>query len=386
MTAHDPALSKRDLLFTVDEFRARLAKLQQRLRQAGAAVAIFDELEAMFWIAGYTVSENRWRCCVVPAEGEPFFFLRSLDVAPLLERSWLTDVVSCDDWENSVEVLAAELARRGYGNARIGLDYGSYCMPLRRFSELQGALPGASFVDLGNVVWELRLYKSQAEIAYLRKAGAVADEAMRRAVETVRVGSTERTAAALAASSFVELGAEAGKVGPITSGAGWGFLHGHLHDHSLKTGDIVHMELVPQVNGYSGRLMRSTIVGKATPRQKEVAKILAEAQDRQIAAMVPGASARAVDAILREAVLSSGLLASYPNISGYTLGYYHPAGPRTSDFTRIFHPKVDWVLEPDMVFHMYVSAEGLAFSESVLVTDAGPERLTRLERVLYERE
>jgi Xaa-Pro dipeptidase len=38
-----------------------------------------------------------------------------------------------------------------------------------------------------------------------------------------------------------------------------------------------------------------------------------------------------------------------------------------------------------MVFHMYTGARGMAFSETVLVTDAGAERLTRLERCLFVR-
>ena len=70
------------------------------------------------------------------------------------------------------------------------------------------------------------------------------------------------------------------------------------------------------------------------------------------------------------------------SISGYTLGFYSHAGPRTSDFTRIFHPGATWRLEPQMVFHMYASAQGASFSETVLVTDQGPERLTRLPRTL----
>ena len=37
-----------------------------------------------------------------------------------------------------------------------------------------------------------------------------------------------------------------------------------------------------------------------------------------------------------------------------------------------------------MVFHMYASAQGVSFSETVLVTAAGPERLTRSPRILLE--
>ena len=87
----------------------------------------------------------------------------------------------------------------------------------------------------------------------------------------------------------------------------------------------------------------------------------------------------------RDGVLAANLRDRYDNATGYTLGYYAPWSPRTSDFTRLFIPTATWALEPGMVFHMYVSARGLAFSETVLVTDAGAERLTQTERALFVR-
>ena len=110
--------------------------------------------------------------------------------------------------------------------------------------------------------------------------------------------------------------------------------------------------------------------------------LLRDLQDRQIAAMQPGALAEDVDAILRQGLITSGMRESFDNISGYTLGFYAGAGPRTSDFTRIFHPGAKWRLEPQMVFHMYASAQGVSLSETILVTDQGPERLTQLPRTL----
>ena len=98
--------------------------------------------------------------------------------------------------------------------------------------------------------------------------------------------------------------------------------------------------------------------------------------------MMSGAVAHDVDAIIRNGLIDSGLRPSFDNISGYTLGLYAQAGPRTSDFTRIFHPGATWRIEPRMVFHMYASAQGASFSETVLITDSGPERLTRLLRSL----
>ncbi len=368
--------------FTAAEFATRVERLRGAMRAAAVDVALFDEIESMTWLSGYGNSENRWRCVGVPLEREPFFLIRALDAEPCRQRTWIDDVQTFRDWENPMPVLARTLATRGLSTGRIGLDFGSYGMPLARFEQLRAALPGASFVDLGPVVWELRLVKSPAEIALLRRAAEIADESMRRAADDCVRGGTQRDAARKAAVAFIELGADPAAPGPISAGRGWDFLHGHMRDDALVDGDVVHIELIPRVAGYSARLMRCAVVGTPEPSLVDAADALRELQDFQIAALKPGAIAGDVDAILREGILARGLRGSFDNISGYTLGFYAQAGPRTSDFTRTFHPGARWRICASMVFHMYASAAGASLSETVLVTDAGPERLTRLPRTL----
>lgn len=368
--------------FAAAEFAGRVDRLCVHLREAGVEVALFDEIEAMTWLSGYGNSENRWRCVGVPVEAEPFFLIRALDAGPCRQRSWIADIPTFRDWEDPLPVLARTLASRALDRARIGLDFGSYGMPLARFDRLKAALPRAAFVDLGPIIWELRLKKSPAEITLLRRASAVADEAMRRTAAACRRGATQRDAAQVAVAAYVELGADPSPPGPISAGRGWDFLHGHLEDRVLGDGEVVHIELTPRIGGYSARLMRCAVLGPPSVALARAAEELASLQDRQIAAMRPGADAAAIDAILREGVLSASLREDYDNITGYTLGFYAAAGPRTSDFTRIFHPAADWRLEPDTVFHMYASAAGASFSETVLVTEDGPERLTTLPRQL----
>src|SRR5580692_1764221 len=149
-------------IFSAAEFAGRVAHLRARMRDAEVDVALFDEIEAMTWLTGYGNSENRWRCVGIPVEGEPFFVIRALDATPCRQRSWIEDVPTFRDWQDPMPVLHDALARRGLERARIGLDYNSYCMPLVRFARMQAALPGARFVDLGDVVWQLRLIKSPA--------------------------------------------------------------------------------------------------------------------------------------------------------------------------------------------------------------------------------
>lgn len=371
-------------LFARSEMEGRVSRLRARMGERGIDLALFDEMEALFWLSGYANSENRWRACLVPAEGEPFFLIRALDAGALRERTWLSDIVTYRDWEDPMAALADAVAARGLNAATIGLDQYSYGMPVARFARLQAALPRARFVDIGRAIWELRLVKSPAEILLLRRAAAVADKAMAAAVAVCKPGRSQREAAAAAIASYIANGADPGPAGPITAGRGWDFMHRHLGEEPIAKGDVVHLELAPRVEGYSARLMRCAAVGGAGAEQRAAAERIRALQDEQIAAMHPGAAAREVDAALREPMLREGLRASFDNICGYTLGYYHPAGPHTSDFTRSFHPAANWRLEAGMVFHMYASAKGLSLSETVLVTQEGPQRLTQTPRALFE--
>lgn len=374
MTAHP--------VFAPAEFDARLGRLRAAMARAGVAAAVFDEIEAMAWLAGYGSSLNRWRCLVVPLEGAPFILIRALDASVCRAQSWVPEVLAYQDWADPLPVLAEALAARGLAGACIGLDRNSYAMSLARFDALRQVLPQASFTDLGPVVHELRLIKSAAEIALLRRAAGVADAAIAEGAAALHPGGTQRDAALAVTACFLRMGADPSLPGPISTVTGWDFLHAPLDDGALARGDMVHIELTPRIAGYSARIMRCVSLGPPSDAARRATEALVALQDAQIAAMRPGAIARDVDAILRQGVVRAGLRDSYDNITAYTLGLYAPQTPRTSDFTRILTPAADWPLEAGMVFHVYASAGGSAISETVLVGPDGPERLTQAPRAL----
>jgi Xaa-Pro dipeptidase len=370
-------------IFQRAEYARRVDIVRSRMRALGVDVLVLDECEALEYLFGSAQSLSFYRAGILPLSEAPSMMPRHLDEAPFREASWVADVRPFADWDDPVHHTARVLRERGFGASAIGIDLGSYALGVRRFAAYQAVLPDARFIDLGTMLDEVRLVKSDAEIAVLRRASAIADAAMLRAVAAIRPSGTERDAAVAASAAFVELGADTGACGPITSGVGTGFLHGHLHDRPLAPHDVVHMELTPRVDGYSARLMRPAVVGDILSRHQDVAAMLIGLQDRQITAMRTGAAARDIDAIMRQGLLGAGLRTRFDNITGYTLGFYHRAGPRTSDFTRVFAPNADYALESGMVFHVYAAADGLAFSETVLVTPDGGSRLTRLPRQVF---
>ena len=366
--------------FPREEYEERLRRLRSVMAERRLDAVIVDTSEMLNYFTGFAISENRYRAAVIRPRGNPVMAVRKLDEQPFLNAAWFEDRRVFADTEDPVAVVAEVVGEV----ARVGLDLNSYCMPAKRFRHLERLLGGARLVDLSDVLMPMRLRKSPAEVQVMRVAAAIADEAMRRAIVATGPGGSSRRAASVASGAFVELGADFGRTGPITVGRGWNFMHGKLSDEPLVEGDVLHLELVPKVHGYCARLMRPAVMGEPSPELAGAAAALVELQDRQSAAMVTGAEARAVDAIMREGAVQAGLRRDYANNTGYTLGYYLEQAPRTSDFTRLFTADAHWRLEAGMTFHMYASADaGIAFSETVLVTDGGPERLTRTERRLF---
>lgn len=357
-----------------------LSRLRSAMRAADIEVMLIDHGELLAWLTGYTVSETLYRACLVPLQDEPWMVLRQLDAAPCRAQSPQLVIEGYRDEDDPWHAVAQSLMRRGYQRARLGADYASYGMTMHSWQQLSRHLPEVRWCDVSGLSDRLRSVKFQAEIASLRHAAHIADATLSRLAEQVQSGWRVRDVAALAAAQFLQLGADSGETGPIVIASGdSGFLHASGHEQRLQAGDVLHVELIPKVRHYSARLMRPLIVGEMSAARAALAQQLIAMQDRQLQAMKPGVAACTVDAVAREAVLSAGLRDDYSNITGYALGLYTRT-PRPSDFSCCFHPQAQWLLEENMVFHMYISAQGLAFSETVRVTAQGAERLTTLPR------
>ncbi|MGA1857114.1 Xaa-Pro peptidase family protein [Azospirillum sp. 11R-A] len=366
-------------------FAPRIARLREAMAARGCDAFLADHAELIAWICGYTVSETLYRAVIVPMDADPCFVLRSIDAGPCRAGVWFDEVVTFDGHEDPHGAVANALAAHGLAAARIGVDPASYGHTVATAQRLAELLPDARFVPLPGVSDRLRACKFADEIDAIAAAAAIADRCMLGLEGHVPPGRTVREVAAAAAAAQLWLGADDGGPGPILVSGSHGtgghvdFLHGSGLDRTLMPGDILHVELTPRVGNYGARLMRPVFVGDPPAGARETFQQLAELQDRQIAAMRPGAAARDVDALLRTAVLDAGLRADYGNVTGYAMGLYART-PRPSDFSQSFHPGADFRLEAGQVFHMYVSARGVAVSETVLVTEGEPRLLTTCPR------
>jgi Xaa-Pro dipeptidase len=214
----------------------------------------------------------------------------------------------------------------------------------------------------------------------LRRSSEIADRSISSLLEEIRPGHSARECVALASKHVIRLGGDLGVIGVVTRAIDDTKMHAIVDDAPLGEGALLHVELIPQYQGYSSRIMRPVYFGRVPEEISQIGRMIVDIQDRQFAAMKPGANASDVDAIVRKGMLDAGLKENYKNISGYSLGYYQPFTSRSSDFSFAFRPGDRWTLRENTVFHMYTVAKGLAFSETVVVTPEGGVRLTQTPR------
>ena len=167
--------------------------------------------------------------------------------------------------------------------------------------------------------------------------------------------------------------------GVLSSGERAFHLHGSYTDRKLEDGQTVQFEVLACVRHYQARFMRTLKLGRASDDDRALAARLIEIQDEALAAVAPGVPAALPDAIYRHGVLGAGLAERYTNKTFYGLGLLLPPsggeGPEAG-------PEADWAFEPNMTFHSYVLARDFGFSETILITGDGCERLTTYPREL----
>jgi Xaa-Pro aminopeptidase len=367
--------------FGEEEYSRRIDRVLSEMADRGADMLLVDQIDSLAYLTGYAHSGARYQAALVTKSGHVTLFIRSADFVGARSSARCSSIEMFDDHEDEIDGLIRLLRAGGITNLAIETD--SHFLTIQRYERIKDALPRLRFIDFGKILWEHRLVKSPAEISCLQRACHIADAAISAGTEAIAAGKSEREPAIATCQKAIEMGADNGRVAVFGYGSTVANMHGRLGERVMEAGELYFIEAVPQVHGYSGRIARPMAIGSLSERQHRIAERIVAIQDQQIAAMVPGANAGDVDRIAREAMLREGLKKTFPQVSGYTLGYH--AAPKTSDHTRIFMPNERWTIEAGMVFHMILYSEGMPFSETVHVTTNGPIRLTQTARELAIR-
>lgn len=260
-------------------------------------------------------------------------------------------------------------------------------------------------LDPGALLHEMRLIKSDVEVAEMRRAAMIAAEGHRAAIETARSGMYEYEIEALLDYAFRRNGAS-GPAYPsiVAGGANATILHYTENDQALAGGDLLLIDAGAEYHGYCSDVTRTFPVGtKFTKPQRQIYEIVLRAQLAAIEAVRPGVAVdaphqRAVE-VLVEGLLSVGVLEGdraevianetyrpfYMHRTSHWLGMdVHDVGNyKSGENFRALEPGMVITVEPGL--YVALDAEGAArefggigvrIEDDVLVTESGHEVLT----------
>jgi len=141
----------------------------------------------------------------------------------------------------------------------------------RFVQEVQMAYPLHDYQRLARLMHQLRVVKSQSEIALIEKACSITEGGFRRVCRFVEPGVNEMEIEAEFAHEFIRQGGQFAYNPIIASGINACALHYVQNDQPCRKGDLLLMDVAASYANYNADLTRTIPVsGKFSPRQKQV--------------------------------------------------------------------------------------------------------------------
>jgi Xaa-Pro aminopeptidase len=295
----------------------RLAAAQRATAAAGLDALLLTPGSDLRYLTGYDAHEGeRLTCLVLPAEGEPTLIVPTLE-RPAAEAAPSTvRIVDHPDGADPYPLVRAALPGPV---AAVGL---ADRMWAEQVLALRTALPGADQRLAGEVLRELRIRKSPAEVAALAEAGAAIDAVHSRMGEWLRPGRTEVEVAADIAAAIRAAGHLSVDFVIVAAGPNGASPHHATADRPIGAGEPVVVDIGGTMpSGYRSDCTRTYLVGGPAPAEfTDYYAVLYEAQRAAVAAVRPGVTAEAVDAAARDVIAAAGYGAAFLHRTGHGIG------------------------------------------------------------------
>ncbi len=280
---------------------------------------------------------------------------------------------------NLLEAIPASLPP---GGGRFGFDEASLTVSLHtRLGELLGE--AWELVPCAGAVERLRAIKDAGELARIRAASELADEALGSVVEDGVVGRSERDVAIELELRMRRLGAEAPSFPSIVAAGAHGALpHAEPREETIPSDVLLTIDWGARLEGYCSDCTRTYATGEGISAEaREVYALVLEAQEQALAAVREGPNGRELDAVAREVIERAGFGEHFGHGLGHGVGmeiHEAPRLSRTAGEEALAAGNVVTV-EPGV----YLPGRlGVRIEDLLLVTGGAPAVLTSLSKAL----
>ncbi len=374
-------------VFAPAEFEQRVERARALMTRARLDALLLTSEQNLEYLSGFTtqfawVTPTRPWYFLLPRRGEALGVIPEIGVTNWQATSWckrLATWPSPRPEDEGLTLLADAIGRLRKRYGRLGMELGAeqrLGMPVDDLHRLGAAVAPLEVVDGSAVMRELRMLKSPAEVARIRRACRIAGEAFAALPDLLAIGDTEKAIVRKFQADMLLRGVDKTPYTAIGTGPGGyrSIIQGPTA-RRLRRGDMLIIDTGARYDGYFCDFDRNYAIGHADDATRRVHELLWRATAAGIAACVPGGTAEGVFEAQARVLVDGGITLGNVGRFGHGLGKHitEPPSHRPGDRTRLA-PGMVLTVEPSA---MYGDGRILVHEENVLVTESGPRLLSR---------
>jgi Xaa-Pro aminopeptidase len=273
----------------------------------------------------------------------------------------------------------AALAAAVVGCSRLGLEADGVTWAQQR--TFAGEFADQELVPTTDLVEAVRRIKEPAEVARIRAACAMADDALAELLPTLADGPTERDFALALEFGMRRRGATKVSFDPIVAAGPNGALpHARPSDRPIGRGELVVIDFGCIVDGYCSDMTRTVSVGDPGPDARRLWDVVRESQVAGRDAVREGVECAAVDKACRDVIAAAGWAELFAHGTGHGVGLEIHEAPRVASTARDTLEAGSVVTVEPGVYLPGVG--GVRIEDTVVVTPDGADPLTEFPKDL----
>ena len=344
------------LHFTESELAARRERVIHQMTADGLDGMLIFRQESMFYLTGYdTFGYVYFQCLYLGADGDYFLLTRAPDLRQAQHTSDIQDIRIWVDRQGSdpVAELRDMLREKGLSGKTLGVEWEAYGLTAANGRKLDAALDGfATLKDASFLVSGFRLVKSEAELAYVRRAGELTDAALAEAVRLAGPGVDEgEILAAMQGAVFSGGGDYPGNEFIIGSGRDALLCRYKSGRRVLSANDQLTLEYAGAYRHYHTAAMNTLVIGEPEEAHKDMFKAAHDALLGCEEALKPGRPIGEVFDAHARILDQAGYAEHRLNACGYSLGTTF--SPNWMDWPMLYEGN-PVIAQPGMVFFIHI--------------------------------
>ncbi|WP_100488856.1 M24 family metallopeptidase [Sporolactobacillus pectinivorans] len=358
----------------------KITKIEMWLQNHEGRFAYIADPTNVFYLTQFKCDPHeRFLGLFVFPDAEPLMICPELEVGQARASAFGHEVIGYRDDQDPWTFVRKALEDRKLSSGKIFIEPST--LPFRKAMAVKELYPDASFSSIESFLASMRKIKDSAELAAMKKAGEIADNAVKLGVEAIKKGRTEQVIIAeieheLAKHGYSEMAFDT----MVLTGENSAAPHGHPGSRQIKEGDFVLFDLGVVIDGYCSDITRTVCYKYISDEQKKIYDATLRANMEAIKAVHEGLRIGDLDGVARKVITDAGYGDYFTHRVGHGLGLgEHEEPSMSADNDQTLQNGMVFTIEPGIYLP---GVGGVRIEDDVYLSEKGPITLTHYPKEL----